>query len=192
MTLIMTTTALLRRTGWTIASRVRGRGGARYSLSDAPSNAGSPRPFRILGLQQVALGSLEKEPMKRVWEDILGVPKVGDYKSEKENVDESILELADGVEIDLMTPLDPNKSPKVHIPPLNHIGIWVDDLPVAVQWMTEQGVRFAPGGMRKGAAGHDVAFIHPKGNDTAPIGGAGVLIELVQAPPDLIVKNTKE
>ena len=49
-----------------------------------------------------------------------------------------------------------------------------------------QGVRFAPGGIRKGAAGHDIAFIHPKGNAEAPIGGEGVLIELVQAPPERI------
>ena len=52
--------------------------------------------------------------------------------------------------------------------------------------LSYQGVRFAPGGIRKGAAGHDVAFIHPKGNDEFPVGGGGVLIELVQAPPDVI------
>ena len=47
-------------------------------------------------------------------------------------------------------------------------------------------MRFAPGGIRKGAAGHDITFIHPKGNEASPIGGEGVLIELVQAPPDVI------
>ena len=46
----------------------------------------------------------------------------------------------------------------------------------------EKGVRFTPGGIRKGASGHNVTFIHPKGNEEYPIGGAGVLIELVQAP----------
>ena len=52
--------------------------------------------------------------------------------------------------------------------------------------MTAQGVRFTPGGIRKGAAGYDVSFIHPKGNDEFPLGGEGVLIELVQAPPEVI------
>jgi lactoylglutathione lyase len=47
-------------------------------------------------------------------------------------------------------------------------------------------VRFAPGGIRKGAAGHDICFIHPKGNDEFPVGGEGVLIELVQAPPEVV------
>jgi lactoylglutathione lyase len=84
-----------------------------------------------------------------------------------------------------MQPVDPAKSPKVHEPALNHIGLWVDDLAAAVAWLTERGMRFTPGGIRKGAAGHDVCFIHPKGNAEAPIGGEGVLIELVQAPPEV-------
>ena len=80
----------------------------------------------------------------------------------------------------------PTKSPKVHEPRLNHLGLWVDDLAAAVAWLTAQGVRFTPGGIRKGAAGHDVCFIHPKGNDASPRSGEGVLIELVQAPPAVI------
>ena len=82
--------------------------------------------------------------------------------------------------------LDCLYSIKVHVPPLNHIGLWVDDLPEAVKWMERNGVRFTPGGIRKGAAGHDVTFIHPKGNEQSPIGGGGVLIELVQAPEEVI------
>ena len=58
--------------------------------------------------------------------------------------------------------------------------------------MTHEGVRFAPGGIRKGAAGHNVAFIHPKGNDASPISGNGVLIELVQAPKEVIDAFEKE
>jgi len=52
-------------------------------------------------------------------------------------------------------------------------------------------VRFTPGGIRKGAAGFDVCFIHPKGNEQFPRGGEGVLIELVQAPPEVISAFTR-
>jgi lactoylglutathione lyase len=69
---------------------------------------------------------------------------------------------------------------------LNHIGLWVDDLEKAVDWMEKAGVRFTPGGIRPGAAGHNITFIHPKGNEKAPISGNGVLIELVQAPIEVI------
>ena len=84
-----------------------------------------------------------------------------------------------------MQPIDPEKKPRVDSPPLNHIGLWVDDIDAAVEWLGSQGVRFTPGGIRPGAAGHRVTFIHPKGNDDAPIGGEGVLIELVEAPEDV-------
>ncbi|MGF1510094.1 MAG: VOC family protein [Myxococcota bacterium] len=147
------------------------------------------RPFRVLGLQQVAIGSLDRTKLSELWTDLLGVPEVHRFQSEQENVDEVVLTLGTGpsaVEVDLMAPLDPERRPKVHEPPLNHIGLWVDDLRAAVEWLTAQGVRFAPGGIRKGASGHDICFIHPKGNNEAPKSGQGVLIELVQAPPEVV------
>ena len=143
------------------------------------------RPFRVLGLQQVAVGGPDKTRLAHLWGDLFGLQKTGTFRSERENVDEDIYRLGDGptaVELDLMQPLDLDARPKVHDPPLNHIGLWVDDLPAAVAWLEARGVRFTPGGIRRGASGHDVCFIHPKGNDVFPLGGEGVLIELVQAP----------
>ncbi len=147
------------------------------------------RPFRILGVQQIAVGAADKGALRRLWLDTLGLESVGSYKSERENVDEDIAVAGVGafkVEVDLMQPIDPAGKPRVHEPALNHVGLWVDDLAAAVSWLEAQGVRFTPGGVRKGAAGHDVTFIHPKGNEQFPIGGEGVLIELVQAPADVI------
>ena len=146
------------------------------------------KPFRILGIQQIAIGGPSKQRLKSLWVDMLGLTVKSTFVSERENVDEDICAMGDGVyavEVDLMQPLDPDKKPAVHNTPLNHVGLWVDDLPAAVQWMTSQGVRFAPGGIRKGAAGHDICFIHPKGNEEFPLCGEGVLIELVQAPADV-------
>jgi len=147
------------------------------------------KPFRILGIQQIAIGGPDKQRLKTLWVDIFGLQVKSSFVSERENVDEDICALGEGVhavEVDLMQPIDVNAKPAVHATPLNHVGLWVDDLPAAVQWMSAQGVRFAPGGIRKGAAGHDVCFIHPRGNESAPIGGEGVLIELVQAPPEVL------
>lgn len=149
----------------------------------------SERPFSILGLQQIAIGALDKGALRKLWVDTLGLHPTGNFRSEKENVDEDIVTTGAGafkVEVDLMQPIDPEKRPKVHEPALNHIGLWVDDLATAVEWLTAKGTRFTPGGIRKGAAGFDVCFIHPKGNEESPIGGEGVLIELVQAPQDVI------
>jgi lactoylglutathione lyase len=153
------------------------------------STAMDPKPFKILGLQQIAIGGPSKDRLKALWVDMLGLTVKSTFVSERENVDEDICSLGDGptaIEVDLMQPLDPDKKPAVHATPLNHVGLWVDDLPQAVAWMTAQGVRFAPGGIRPGAAGHDICFIHPKGNEQFPLGGEGVLIELVQAPAEVI------
>jgi len=149
----------------------------------------STRPFKVLGVQQIAIGGLDKTRLRTLWVDRLGLGITGTFRSERENVDEDICAIGSGpfkVEVDLMQPLDPQKKPAVHATPLNHIGLWIDDLPKAVEWLSANGVRFAPGGIRKGAAGHDICFVHPKGSDEFPLGGEGVLIELVQAPPEVI------
>ena len=149
----------------------------------------SDRPFRVLGVQQIAVGAPDKAGLRRLWIDTLGLERVGEFRSERENVDEDIAVAGRGplrVEVDLMQPIDPARSPKVHEPALNHVGLWVDDLAAAVAWLGGKGVRFTPGGIRKGAAGYDVCFIHPRGSAEAPIGGEGVLIELVQAPVEVI------
>ncbi len=149
----------------------------------------SSRPFRVLGVQQIAIGGPDKHRLQTLWVDMLGLQVKGTFRSERENVDEDICAIGSGpfsVEVDLMQPLDPEKKPAVHATPLNHIGLWIDDLPKAVEWLTAQGVRFAPGGIRKGAAGHDITFMHPKASDEFPIAGEGVLIELVQAPPEVV------
>lgn len=146
------------------------------------------RPFKVLGLQQIAVSSLDKNRLRKLWVDTLGLELMGNYRSVKENVDEDIAAAGSGplkVEVDLMQPLDPDGRPAVQTPPLNHVGLWIDDLPAAVAWLQGQGVRFAPGGIRKGASGFDICFIHPKASEESPIGGEGVLIELVQAPREV-------
>ena len=152
------------------------------------------RPFKVLGIQQIAIGGVDKTRLHKLWVEMLGLEVTGTFRSERENVDEDICAMGSGafkVEVDLMQPLDPDKKPTVHSTPLNHVGLWIDDLPKAVQWLSAQGVRFASGGIRQGAAGFDICFLHPKSNDEFPISGEGVLIELVQAPPEVIAAFDK-
>ncbi len=147
------------------------------------------RPFKVLGIQQIAVGGTSKAKLRELWVDMLGLEVTGNFVSERENVDEDICVMGAGpfkVEVDLMQPLDPDRKPAVHTTPLNHVGLWIDDLPRAVDWLAAKGVRFAPGGIRQGAAGFDICFLHPKSSDEFPISGEGVLIELVQAPVEVI------
>jgi lactoylglutathione lyase len=149
----------------------------------------SHRPFQILGIQQIAVGAANKHRLRTFWVDLLGLEYHKTFISETENVDEDICIIGSGdfaVEVDLMQPLDKTVKPRVDLPALNHVGLWVDDLSAAVDWLTSQGLRFTPGGIRQGAAGHDVCFVHPKGNEEFPLSAEGVLVELVQAPSRVI------
>jgi lactoylglutathione lyase len=153
------------------------------------TNHTASRPFKVLGIQQIAIGGTSKAKLRELWVDKLGLEVSSTFTSERENVDEDICSMGQGaykVEVDLMQPLDLDKKPAVHTTPLNHVGLWIDNLPKAVEWLNAQGVRFAPGGIRKGAAGYDICFLHPKANEEFPIAGEGVLIELVQAPQAVI------
>ncbi|HNG82672.1 MAG TPA: VOC family protein, partial [Burkholderiaceae bacterium] len=90
------------------------------------------KPFKILGIQQIAIGGPDKTRLQKLWVDIFGLSIKSTFVSERENVDEDICALGSGptaVEVDLMQPLDIEKKPAVHATPLNHVGLWVDDLP---------------------------------------------------------------
>jgi lactoylglutathione lyase len=120
---------------------------------------------------------------------MLGLTLGEPFVLETENVKGSIATLGSGinaVEIDLLQPLDAGAKPAPHLPPLNHVAFWVDNLPQAVEWLSAQGVRFTPGGIRAGANGRQMAFIHPRADEAFPLAGEGVMIELVQASPEVM------
>ena len=105
----------------------------------------SDRPFKVLGLQQIAVGGTDKRALRKFWIDTMGLTPTGTYRSEKENVDEDIATTGVGafkVEVDLMQPIDPDAKPKVHEPALNHVGLWIDNLaaPDALYDMSEWGI----------------------------------------------------
>ena len=80
-----------------------------------------------------------KAALRTLWVDMLGLEVTGNFRSERENVDEDICAIGSGatkVEVDLMEPIDPEGKPAVHATPLNHIGLWIDDLPRAVAWLS--------------------------------------------------------
>ena len=65
----------------------------------------SNRPFKVLGLQQIAVGGTDKDRLRNLWVDLFGLSLGGNYRSESENVDEDIAFLGDGpykLEVDLL------------------------------------------------------------------------------------------
>ena len=101
---------LLRSKHTCLARSVMGQS-YRY-LSSSPTD----RPFEILGIQQVAIGSANKTSLDALWNGIFGFEPSATKRLEAENVQEDILKVGTApfeVEVDLMVPIDENKSPKV-------------------------------------------------------------------------------
>jgi len=44
------------------------------------------KKFRVLGLQQIAVGGLSKPELSALWQGAFGLTKIGTFKSERENV----------------------------------------------------------------------------------------------------------
>ena len=62
------------------------------------------RPFKVLGIQQIAVGALDKSRLRKLWVDALGLELAGSFQSASENVDEDITQTGSGpfkVEVDL-------------------------------------------------------------------------------------------
>lgn len=113
----------------------------------------SDRPFKVLGVQQIAVGGLDLKALRRLWIDTLGLTPTINFRNDTENVYGEIAVVGFGpfqVDMNLLQPIDSEKSPLPHKPPLNHIGFWVDDLTAAVDWLSAQGISFTPRGIRRG------------------------------------------
>ena len=54
---------------------------ARISKFAKLSSTASARSFKILGIQQIAIGSLDKEKLNNFWVDLLGIKRIGYYVS---------------------------------------------------------------------------------------------------------------
>ena len=65
----------------------RGPADHHLRVARAPMQA---KPFKILGIQQIAIGGTDKQRLKTLWVDIFGRPVKEHVVSERENVDEDI------------------------------------------------------------------------------------------------------
>lgn len=188
ITISSATEYLGRRTIRATLAGDSGKPGVRFRLVERPSTpiyASSVeglirKDARILGIQQMALGSLDSDMLRSVFAECLGLDFIRTVKMGDENVVEHICTLRHGefpIEFDLMEPIDPAKRGAAHKVPNNHIGFWVRDLEATVAHLTALGYPPDSKGIREGAAGHLVTFLFT----------LGVLIEFIQAPQDVIV-----
>jgi lactoylglutathione lyase len=62
-------------------------------MSSGSFRPAQDRPFKVLGIQQIAIGGADKTRLQKLWVDMLGLELTGTFRSERENVDEDICAL---------------------------------------------------------------------------------------------------
>ena len=124
----------------------------------------------------IAVNSLEDAVP--LWRGILGELPAGREEVEEEAVRVAFFGEGAG-RIELLEPTDPDSAVARHLerrgPGVHHVCLRVEELEAAVERATRAGAELIPPGVRQGAGGHRVAFLHPRTT-------GGVLLELSEAP----------
>lgn len=113
------------------------------------------------------------EGLAFLYEDLLDCSIVHEERFEELKV--IFLELENGY-FELLEPQDDGTIQRYldsHGGGLHHVGIETDNIDAALETATEAGVELIDSEPRRGAWGHQVAFLHPKST-------GGVLIEFVE------------
>lgn len=132
---------------------------------------------RILRLDHIGVTVQDPRIRLPVWADVLGLTLSGVDSVPTEGVRVWFLELGGGSRIELLESTDPAgtiaKSIEKRGEGLHHICLRVEGLEAIVSRLIERGLAPLGGGVRPGAHGSRVVFLHPK--DTG-----GVLLELAE------------
>ncbi|MDR1423919.1 MAG: hypothetical protein LBI92_04845 [Azoarcus sp.] len=115
-------------------------------------------PFRIPGVQRIAIGGLGTEKLRTPGVDtsevdtsgghMPGPVRIGNVVSERGNTDKNTCAMGTDprtgpfkVEAGLMPSASPDKKPAIYAVPPDPARRWGGDLPRRVEWLSAQGVR---------------------------------------------------
>jgi methylmalonyl-CoA/ethylmalonyl-CoA epimerase len=147
----------------------------------------------------VAVRSLRESA--KFYRDLLGLEFGGEEEVASEGVRVAFLQAGEP-RIELLEPLDEGSAVARHIQKrgegIHHVCFEVEDLDGAVRDLREGGARLVDPGIRRGAEGSRVAFVHPRssggvlvelreGSGNGPVMGPGAVVVLyLQDPPTKI------
>ena len=138
----------------------------------------SKLPFKVLGIEHVALAVKDAEISSNFFRSLLGIEHTSSERITNQKVDTHIfdtthgkIELLDAISDDSpITKFLENRGEGIH-----HIAFKVDKLQPALDYLKDNGIQLIDETPKIGAEGLLVAFLHPKST-------YGVLIELCQQP----------
>jgi methylmalonyl-CoA epimerase len=148
----------------------------------------SPRPFSILSIDH--LGIVPKDLAKARWffATVLQLANLGEESIASEAVDICMLDsqhnAASSTEktsfprLELLSPQHADSPISSYLEKrgggIHHLAFRVDNIRVAIEFLTKQGVQLLSSTPRPGAHGSEVVFVHPKST-------GGILVELVSS-----------
>jgi methylmalonyl-CoA/ethylmalonyl-CoA epimerase len=148
--------------------------------TDSPASHEAALAPLITRIDHVGFAVADLEAAMEFYSRAFGITVVHEEVNEEQGVREAMLAVGDGF-IQLLAPLRADSPIGRFLdrsgPGIQQVAFGVDDVEVAADRLREAGVRMLYQRAKTGTAGSKVNFAHPKDC-------GGVLIELVQAPPD--------
>jgi len=138
----------------------------------------SKLPFKVLGIEHVALAVKDVDAPSNLFGSLLGIEHTSSEEIMDQKVNTHIFDTTYG-KIELLNPISDdspiskfleNRGEGIH-----HIAFKVDKLQPALDYLKDNGIQLIDETPKIGAEGLLVAFLHPKST-------YGVLIELCQQP----------
>lgn len=135
----------------------------------------------VRGIDHVALAVEDIDAAAAVLEAALGLRVARRERVEDQGVEVASIPVAEGVDIELITPLAPEGGVARwlarHGPGIHHVALVVEDIDAALEALRRRGTRLVDETARPGREGTRVAFVHPSAT-------ARVLFELVERRDD--------
>ena len=142
----------------------------------------SPLSPMFLAIDHVGLAVPDLDAAIAFHRDVLGMRLVHQETNPEQGVREAMMAVGDsGSWVQLLAPLSADSAIGKFLdrsgPGIQQVAYRVADLAAVSQTLRERGLRLLYPQPRAGTAGSSINFIHPKD-------AGGVLVELVQPPPD--------
>ena len=138
----------------------------------------SKLPFKVLGIEHVALAVKDADTSSNFFGFLLGIEHTSSEKITNQKVDTHIFDTTHG-KIELLNATSDDspisKFLKNRGEGIHHIAFKVDKLQPALDYLKDNGIQLIDETPKIGAEGLLVAFLHPKSTH-------GVLVELCQSP----------
>ncbi len=131
---------------------------------------------KLLGIDHVGVAVRDLDEAAKTYGEILGFALGGGETLPDRGLDVRFVDIG-GTRLELIAPTRDDSQVSSFLDKrgegIHHVCFRVDDIDAAIAGMKKRGARLIDEMPQRGAGGHKVAFIHPKG-------AHGVLIELIE------------